>query len=150
MLTDRMLRRWLLMVAFSHIIVGLAIPLLAYSPLFSLYSELLHQAFWPSQPVPQATVEFQRWIVALFGPTIASVGVVLAYLVMAGATYREPWPWNALLLGLALWAPGDICISLMHDFWLHVRIDAAALLAIVPPVLVLRSRALRHVPAPSP
>jgi len=141
---SRILERWLLLVALGHVIAGVAIPILAYSAAFDYYSGLLQQAFSPAQQVPQATVEFQRWIVALFGPTIASVGVVFGALVMAGIKYRDTWPWNALLLGLALWAPGDIYISLTRDFWLHVQIDAAALLAIVPPVLVLRARAVSY------
>ncbi len=79
---------------------------------------------------------------ALFGPTIASVGVFMAYLVNSGIKHHEPGPWNALLLVSAIWAPGDIGISLMHGFWLHVLIDLVALLVIVPPVLILRARAV--------
>jgi predicted DCC family thiol-disulfide oxidoreductase YuxK len=139
--TKTRLETWLLLVAWGHIFIGLAIPLLAYSGAFAYYSGLLHQAFWPGLAMTGETVQFQRWIVALFGPTIASVGVVMAYLVRAGAKFRERWPWNAILVSLAVWAPGDIGISLLRHFWLHVWIDAAALLAIFPPVLILRARA---------
>ncbi len=144
MLPDsRILQRWLMLLALGHVAAGIAIPFAAYTPAFDHYSGLLHEAFWPAQLVPQATVEFQRWIIALFGPTIASIGVVMAYLVRAGSRTGEPGPWNAMLISLAVWAPGDIGLSLMRNFWLHVQIDVAVLLAIVPPVLVLRARAVR-------
>ncbi len=139
-----MMEKWLLLLAYGHIVAGVAIPFVAYSTAFNYYSALLQQAFWPAQTVPGATVEFQRWIVALFGPTIASVGVVMVFLVKAGAKNAQPWPWNAILTALAVWAPGDICISLMKDFWLHMQIDVVVLLAIVPPVWHLKQRAVRN------
>lgn len=139
--TKRMMERWLLLLAYGHILAGVAIPFAAYSGGFHYYSGLLQQAFWPGQDVPAATLDFQRWIIALFGPTIASVGVVMVYLAKAGIRTAEPWPWNAMLIALAVWAPSDIGISLMKHFWLHVQVDVAVLLAIVPPTVMLRALA---------
>lgn len=136
----RLLQNWLLALAWLHLAIGLAIPFIAYSALFDYYSALLQAAFWPGQSVPAETLSFQRWIVSLFGPTLASIGVVMIYLVRAGIRTNESWPWNAILLALLVWAPGDIGISLLKDFRLHVWIDAIALLAIVPPVLLLRAQ----------
>jgi hypothetical protein len=135
------MEKWLLLLSYGHIVAGIVIPFVTYSSAFDYYSGLLQQAFWPGQEVPMATIEFQRWFAALFGPTIASVGVVMVYLVKAGIRYAEPWPWNAILIALAIWAPGDIGITLMKHFWLHVQIDVVVLLALVPPVLILRARA---------
>jgi hypothetical protein len=140
---ENLLEKWLLLLAYGHIAAGIAIPVVAYSSVFDYYSCLLQAAFWPAQPVPMATIEFQRWFAALFGPTIASVGVVMVYLVKAGIKSAEIWPWNAILVALAVWAPGDIYISLMRNFWLHVQIDVVTLLTIVPPVLLLRANAVR-------
>ena len=135
------LEKWLLLLAYGHIVAGVAIPLLAYSGWFDYYSALLQETFWQGAPTPAPAMEFQRWIVALFGPTIASVGVVMAFLVRAGMRSGEAWPWTAILAALAVWGPGDIGISMLRHFWLHVQIDMAILLAIVPPVLILRAQA---------
>lgn len=140
----RFLQNWLLLLAWLHLATGLAIPVIAHSAQFGHYSALLQAEFWPGQMLPPETLAFQRWIVSLFGPTLASVGVVMIYLVRAGIRSDDAWPWNAILLALAVWAPGDIYISLLRDFWLHVWIDALALLAIVPPVLVLRAQTKQH------
>lgn len=139
--TPGMPAQWLLLAAYGHILAGIAIPFIAYSNGFDYYSGLLQQTFWPHAAVPAETLDFQRWIVSLFGPTLASVGVVMVFLVRAGIRTGERWPWTAMLLALAVWAPGDIGISLMKHFWMHVLIDAAVLLAVVPPLLVLRARA---------
>jgi predicted DCC family thiol-disulfide oxidoreductase YuxK len=141
--SQKLMERWLLLLAYGHILGGIAIPLLAYSAGFDYYSGLLQKAFWPQEVLSANAVEFQRWIVALFGPTIASVGVVMVYLVKAGISTAEPWPWNAILIALAVWAPGDLYISMMKNFWLHVQIDVAVLALIVPPTLLLRAQATR-------
>lgn len=138
----RFLQNWLLALAWLHLAIGLAIPFIAHSALFDHYSALLQTAFWPGQSVPAEALSFQRWIVSLFGPTLASVGVVMIHLVRAGIRTNETWPWNAMLVALMVWAPGDIGISLMRDFWLHVWIDLVALLLIVPPILLLKKRAM--------
>lgn len=142
----RFLHNWLLAIAWLHLIAGLAIPFIAHSGLFDFYSSLLQQSFWPGQLVPPETLAFQRWLVSLFGPTLASVGVAMIYLVRAGIRSTEAWPWNAILAALAVWAPSDIMISLMKNFWLHLWIDAVALLTIVPPVLMMRARAGQPAP----
>lgn len=141
---NNILGRWLLLVALGHIAVGLLIPIWTYSSAFDFYSNLLKDAFWLSRDVPQETKEFQRWILALFGPTIASVGVLMFFLVKAGIKHREPEPWNALLIVTAIWTPGDIGISLMHGFWPHVLVDIFAMLVIVPPTLILRARVIKN------
>jgi hypothetical protein len=141
---SEILGRWLMLVALGHIAVGLLMPIWAYSPAFDFYSNLLKDAFWLSQEAPQEAREFQRWILALFGPTIASVGVLMFYLVKAGIKHREPGPWNALLIVTAIWAPSDIGISLMYNFWPHVLLDVVAMLVIVPPTLILRARSIKH------
>lgn len=90
--------------------------------------------------MPPEAEAFQRWIVALFGPTVASWGVLMAYLVRAGMHTNDPWPWNALLLSLLVWAPADMAISLMRNFSLHVIIDLVSVLIIAIPTLMVRTQ----------
>lgn len=131
-------QNWLFVVAIAHVIAGLAVPLFAYSDLFDLYGAQIAAAFWSSAPVPAAAEAYQRWMVALFGPTVAAWGVLMAFLVKAGQRSGAAWPWNALLLSILAWAPADIAISLLHDFWPHVVIDCLMLLLIGVPALLLR------------
>ncbi|WP_051304476.1 hypothetical protein [Chitinilyticum litopenaei] len=134
------LEKWLLMVALGHIAVGVALPFVAFSSGFDFYAEKLRMSFWSGALIPPEAEAFQRWIVALFGPTVASWGVLMTCLVRAGMRQADPWPWNALLLSLLAWAPADIAISLMRDFWLHVIVDLLVVVAIAIPALVLRAQ----------
>lgn len=88
---------WLLIVAFGHIVAGTALPFIAFSSLFDIYAATIRESFWGGAPIPPEAEEFQRWIVALFGPTVASWGVLMAYLVRVGMRTNDPSPWNALL-----------------------------------------------------
>ena len=139
----RKLEIWLFIVALGHIAAGVALPFVAFSSGFDLYAERIRESFWGGALMPPEAEAFQRWIVALFGPTVASWGVLMAYLVRAGMRTNDPWPWNALLLSLLVWAPADIAISLMRNFWLHVVIDLVAVLIIVAPALMLRAQKSR-------
>ncbi|HQS57533.1 MAG: hypothetical protein B7Y56_09330 [Gallionellales bacterium 35-53-114] len=132
------LERWLYIVAIGHILLGFALPVLAFSSGFDFYAGQLRDTFWGAATVPAEALAFQRWIVALFGPTVASWGILMAYLVRAGVRSKEQWPWNGLLLSLIAWAPLDIAISLLHGFWLHVAIDIVAVTLIAVPALILR------------
>ena len=136
----KILEHWLYLVAIGHILAGLALPLLAYSSAFDFYAELIRGAFWPGTQVPPEADSFQRWIVALFGPTVTSWGILMLYLVRAGIRSKEVWPWNALIVAVIAWAPADITISLLHEFWLHVVVDIIAVIAITVPACLLRTQ----------
>jgi hypothetical protein len=131
---------WPFIVAFGHIVAGVALPFVAFSSGFDFYAERIRESFWCGALVPPEAEAFQRWIVALFGPTVASWGVLMAYLVRAGTRTKDLWPWNALLLSLLAWAPADIAISLTRDFWLPVVIDLFAVLIIAVPALMIRAQ----------
>ena len=140
--TQKILHAWLFVIAIAHILAGLALPLLSLLGGMEAYTNQLNTQFWQGQNVPAEAAEFQRWIIALFGPTVASWGVLMAYLVYAGARTGQRWPWDALLLAILVWAPADIAISLLQNFWPHVVLDMAAVIAIALPVWILR----RHTP----
>ncbi len=69
---NRILTYWLYAIAWGHILLGIALPFIAYSSSFDFYAGLLQTTFWSGMPAPEQALQFQRWIIALFGPTIAS------------------------------------------------------------------------------
>lgn len=133
------LQTWLYMVALGHILVGLALPFVAYSSYFDAYAALLRETFWGALPVSDESLAFQRWIIALFGPTVMSWGVLMTYLIHTGSRSNNARPWNALLIAIAVWAPADIAISSLHHFWLHVVVDIVSVIAMAVPAIILRS-----------
>ena len=131
---------WLYFVALSHIVLGLILPLLAYSEFSLFYHYELANTFWHTEEIPEPALEFQRWIIALFGPTVASWGILMFWLVKEAHTKQQHHPFNALLLSILAWASLDMAISSIHDFYYHYLLDSIAFLAILIPALLLRYR----------
>lgn len=124
--------RWLYATAVLHIAVGLALPLLAGAPMLDAYHTLIAKSFWPAVSYAQ-----QAWWIALFGPTIQCVGVLMLALTCFGDTRREPSAWLWLIASLLLWAPQDMLISLRASVWPNLWIDAITLALLLPPLLRL-------------
>jgi len=87
--------------------------------------------------------------VALFGPTIQCVGVLMLALTHFGDARRERSAWLCIAAGLLLWAPQDMLLSLHAAKWLYIWIDVATLALLLPPLLRLHhldSRAAAALP----
>ncbi len=69
----------------------------------------------------------------------------MVYLVSSASRGNSTAPWNTLLIAIALWAPADIAISLIHQFWLHVIVDIVSVFSIAIPVLILRTQVRNYV-----
>lgn len=58
-------------------------------------------------------------------------------LVELGRRYGNPIIWLILALGVLLWAPQDMLISVERGVWSHCWVDLAAVVAIVPAAIML-------------
>ena len=128
--------QWLYAAAIVHSLVGVV---LAWAPTW-LLSEHYHQpidlAFWQSA-APSAARAQQLWWIGLFGVTVQSLGLWMWALVYLGQRHRSRFAWGALIVGIVIWAPQDLFISLQADAWLHVWVDLIAVVSMLPPLLWL-------------
>lgn len=119
-----------------HFLVGLLLPWIMQAPLFDSYHSGIEQAFW-GQAAPPAARAQQVWWISLFGPTVQSVAIWMGALAYLGDVQRSRFAWGALIAGLLVWAPQDMLVSLRADCSIHVWIDTAALITMLPPLLWL-------------
>ena len=127
---------WLYAVAVIHMLVGLLLPWLADAVFFRAYHHGIEAFFWGGAAPPPAHAQ-QLWWIALFGPTIQNVALWLAALIHFGSKYKSAFAWWALIIGIAVWAPQDMWISLRADCWTHVWMDCVAIVSLIPPLLWL-------------
>ncbi|MFL6658419.1 MAG: cell division protein [Massilia sp.] len=120
----------------GHLIVGALLPLVAGAALFDGYHRSIETAFFGPQ-VPAAAHTLQVWWISLFGPTVQAAAIWMAALAWVGDRQRSSFAWGALIVGMVLWAPQDMLISLRADCWTHVWIDAGALACMLPPLFYL-------------
>lgn len=124
---------WLYACALGHLLVGVLLPWLASLPLMEGYHLSVEAAFWP-QAAPSAARAQQIWWISLFCATVQCLALWMAALIYLGHQYRARFAWGALIVGLVLWAPQDMWLSLQKNMTSHVIIDAVALLAMLPPL----------------
>lgn len=134
------LRTWAVRLTYAsiavHLLVGALLPLIVNAGLFDGYHGAIEQAFYPGG-VPAGARAHQTWWIALFGPTVQAAAVWMAALAWIGDRQRSSFAWAALIAGIVLWAPQDMAISLQAGAWIHVWIDSAALLVMLPPLFYL-------------
>lgn len=128
--------RWLYAAALAHFLVGVLLQWCMDAPLLSRYHQQIELAFWHGAAPAPARAQ-QLWWIALFGATVQTVGLWMAALVHLGARYRSTFAWGMLSLGIVIWAPQDMFISMQASAWIHVGIDLIAVGSLLPPLLWL-------------
>lgn len=126
--------RWLYAAAVAHLLVGVLLPWLADAALLDGYHRGIVQAFWPAEPAPPAALAHQAWWMALFGPTVQTVGIWMIALVRIADQQRNASAWAWLIAGILVWAPQDIMVSLRAEVWTNVWLDCFAVIAMVLPL----------------
>lgn len=132
----KFIKRFLQIIAVLHVIVGLCFPWIVQSPLFDQYRGHLHQVF----NIDQDNAEQQAlFLMAIFGPTIASWGVLFLFAINCGFAQPSPRAWWFILLACIVWAPYDSILSLIHGVFLNAIINSVAFVIIVVPLLMVRN-----------
>jgi hypothetical protein len=134
---QNLLYRWLLLVGLGHVALGIVLAFAAHLPITQPYFDHLYASVASTAP----SAEFHtllRTMVGLFGPTVASWGLLFCVLVQLYRQngHRQIKP--ALFAALLLWCLLDSGISAYFGLWLHVYLNSAAALSIAVPLLLLQ------------
>ncbi|HHX4056359.1 MAG: thiol-disulfide oxidoreductase DCC family protein [Burkholderia contaminans] len=135
----RLVVTWMYVAATAHLLVGMAVPWVAGAPWLDAYHRVIELHFWAGA-APDAARAQQVWWMSLMGATVQCASVWMLALVHLGNRLRKREVWGWLLAGLLIWAPQDMLFSLQAHVSGHVAIDAAALVAMVPPLVWLWRR----------
>jgi hypothetical protein len=134
---QNLLYRWLLLVGLGHVVLGIVLAFAAHLPITLSYFEYLYASVASASP----PAEFQtllRTMVGLFGPTVASWGLLFCVLVQLYRQHGHRQIKPALFAALLVWCVLDSAISAYFDLWLHVYLNSAAAVSIALPLLLLQ------------
>ncbi|GAA3930000.1 hypothetical protein [Litoribacillus peritrichatus] len=131
-----LLFNWLMLVGISHTILGIVVVLVAHSEWVSPYFQHLFHAF-ALTPTP-ASESLIRSLVQLFGPTVASWGLLFCLAVYQYRTFGTPAIKQLMIAALLIWFVIDCGLSLMKGIYGHLIINTLAAIAILPPLLLLK------------
>ncbi|MDP9140775.1 MAG: hypothetical protein M3O62_08305 [Pseudomonadota bacterium] len=119
------LHKWLSWIAGLHVLGGLTLPF------------LLLRTSWLDRWLPLQGDD-ARLALALFGPTVASWGAMMFFLVQYGLRNRQRWAADALIVGILVWAPLDAALCWKYQLSAGLWLDAIAAPAILIPALWCR------------
>ena len=134
---DRTLTRaktFLQLIAIAHILGGLLLPFLVNTSLFAVYNSRLYQTLGFGQEL-RANVNF---LTGIFGPTIASWGVLFLYVISTAFENPDKRGWWAIFFSCVVWAPYDSLLSIQQGIYINALINLIVALAILIPVFITR------------
>ena len=133
-------RRWVIRWMYSsvvvHLIVGMLLPWVGNFSILSVYHLSVESGFW-IKGAPLAARAQQVWWMSLFGPTVQNLAILMGALVHIGDRQRSSFAWGWLMMGIIIWAPQDMLVSLRAGVWLNVWVDCFAVVTLIPPLLWL-------------
>lgn len=132
-LTRKWLVHWLYAAAVGHLLVGVLLPWIADAAFLDGYHRSISACFWGGEAPASAKAQ-QAWWMALFGPTVQSVGIWMIALVSIADRQRSASAWAWLAAGIAIWAPQDMLISLHAAVWANIWLDCFTVAVLLPPL----------------
>lgn len=138
---NRWLYHWLLAVGMGHIVLGICLAFAVHFPITDGYFQQLYASTGSTVEPPAAYADLLRTMVGLFGPTVASWGVLLCVLVRLYSRHGHAVIKPTLFIALLLWCMLDSGISLYFNLNMHAYLNVAAALSIAIPLFLLRPQA---------
>jgi len=126
---------FLQLIAIAHITGGILLPFLVNTPLFRTYNTLVYQALGFDTASTNPEINF---LIGLFGPTIASWGVLFLYVVTSAFRNLDQKGWWTIFLCCLVWAPYDSLLSIQMGIYVNALINLVSALAILTPLFVVR------------
>lgn len=128
---------WMYLVAFGHLMMGIAVAWFMHMPYFSDYNREVLSKFWQGSSVPNGALDLQIWWINLFGATLQNMAILMLLLIYVANRLRLPVVWAGMIAALLLWMPQDMWISARRELWLHLQADVIAMLIMLPPLFLL-------------
>lgn len=132
MMTLQTAKRWLQVLAIIHIIGGLLLPVMVYTSLATPYFTHLQSAFPDSNP------ESLRFLIGVFGPTVASWGLLFFYAIGKAFESRTRKDWWILVSAILVWSVIDTSFSIAHNVFAHFYFNGIVLVLFLVPLILTR------------
>lgn len=125
---------WLYLITFGHFAAGILLAWFSHLAIFDNYHlTILNQVGDTSVGARQ----LNSWWLSLFGATLQNLAILMGVLIFAANRHRKAYIWLWMIIGLLVWAPQDMLISMQLNLRLHLWADAIALLLLLPPLVIL-------------
>lgn len=116
--------------AIGHIVLGLCFPFLGQ---LASVNELLLAGMFPNQSLSVETAAQASFLITLFGPTVASWGILLLVLINQYVSSPSKNLWRGMIIAVLVWYIGDTSYSGSHGASGAVLLNSiVAILFLIP------------------
>ena len=126
---------WLLVVGILISVFGVFIAFFGRTPAFDIFNNQINPIFWDSDAITIASQNFQGWMYAGWGSTIAGWGLMVIFIVHYAFINKARWAWNALAWGLVLWYLLDTGFSLYYSVIFNAFFNTGILILFALPLV---------------
>lgn len=98
------------------------------------------QALFESNFPATEQLVYSPFFVSVFGPTVASWGLLFGILVQHYFAQPSETLWRGLVLALVVWAPLDTALCIYYGFSVGAAINALVFITVVALLLMARKR----------
>jgi len=130
-----LVKKWLQLIALIHIIGGLMLPVVVQLEFVQPYFKLMAEVF--ALPAQQDLM-FLQFMVGIFGPTIASWGLLFWAVVTHSFSQPSKGAWWLMIAASIVWAVYDSIYSSWFGLWINALINAVVFVSIVLPLWWVR------------
>ncbi|MBD3653358.1 hypothetical protein [Kangiella sp.] len=132
MMSPKFSKRWLQTLAIIHIIGGLLLPIMVYTSRATPYFTHLQNAF------PDSSPESLRFLIGVFGPTVASWGLLFFYAIGKAFETQTNKDWWLLVSATLVWAVLDTAFSIANNVFAHLYLNGSVLVLFLIPLLLTK------------
>ncbi|MET1077991.1 MAG: TIGR01777 family oxidoreductase [Pseudomonas sp.] len=129
--------RWLLLIGLGHVALGVVLAFTAQLPIAMPYFQYLYASVGAGQAASPEQHSVVTTLVRLFGPTVASWGLLFSLLVHLYRQHGHALIKPTLFAALLVWCLLDSGISTYYGILAHAYLNMAAALAIAVPLYFL-------------
>ncbi|TQV87992.1 hypothetical protein [Aliikangiella coralliicola] len=133
-------QRWLEFVAIMHIAGGVALTLHFPEAVWTYYQGELFSVFSVNTSAINEVKSMVDMLVRIFGPTVASWGIMMLYLIKRISIHQDKGATFILTIAVLVWFTLDTSLSLLNGMTLHLVLNSSALVAILFPVYWLNAK----------
>jgi hypothetical protein len=121
--------------AIAHIIGGLMLPVVVQLEIAQPYFRVMADVFALNST---QDLLFLQFLVGIFGPTVASWGVLFWAVVTQSFAIPTKGAWWLMILASVVWAVYDSIYSSFYGLWINALINGMVFVCIVVPLWCVR------------
>lgn len=129
------------LIACAHIIIGLLLPVIVHTSVFSGYQQHLMKAL----AMTSDDINGIRFLVAILGPTVASWGMLLFMAINHAFAKSTPVSWWMIMIACSVWAVYDSLLSLYFGVYWNSILNLMVFISILIPLLKVKSAFLNSI-----